>query len=278
MVMGTVSYMSPEQARGKETDARTDIWSLGVMLYEMLAAKVPFTGETINHTIVAILEKEPISLRNVPAELQRIIRKALTKDVYMRYQSARDLLIDLKNLRRDLDIQGELERSVVPDRDAATGSIREDETQVYAPDSVAATRSGQVGATQIVKSSSSLEYAVTQAKSHKLTTAMVALVLLAVISMVGYFAFVFRDGSKNQINSIAVLPFENRSGSPDSEYLSDGLTESLIYRLSQLPNLKVSPTSSVFRYKGKEVDTKKVAAELGVNSVMSGRLLRTQSS
>jgi len=138
----------------------------------------------------------------------------------------------------------------VPNRDAATVSIREDETQAYAPDSVAATRSGQVGTTQIVKSSSSLEYAVTQAKSHKVATAIVALVLLAMISMVGYFAFVFRGGSKNQINSIAVLPFENRSGNPDSEYLSDGLTESLIYRLSQLPNLKVSPASSVLRYKG----------------------------
>ena len=108
MVMGTVSYMSPEQARGNPTDARTDIWSLGVVVYEMLARRVPFTGETVSHTIVSILEKEPVLLENVPPELQRIIRKALTKDLDMRYQSARDLLIDLKNLRRDLDIQGEI--------------------------------------------------------------------------------------------------------------------------------------------------------------------------
>ncbi|HYJ85042.1 MAG TPA: serine/threonine-protein kinase [Pyrinomonadaceae bacterium] len=132
MVMGTVSYMSPEQARGKETDARTDIWNLGVVLYEMLSGKVPFTGETVNHTIVAILEKEPLLLENVPAELQRIVRKSMTKDVDMRYQSARDLLIDLKNLRRDLDIQGELERSIVPNREATTGLTKENETRAYA--------------------------------------------------------------------------------------------------------------------------------------------------
>src|SRR5262249_40594678 len=132
VVMGTVSYMSPEQARGNPTDARTDIWSLGVVLYEMLTRKVPFTGDTNSHAIVSILHKEPLALENVPAELQRIVRKALTKDADMRYQSARDLLIDLKNLRRDLDIQGEIERSIVPNREMATGSIDDRATEVYA--------------------------------------------------------------------------------------------------------------------------------------------------
>src|SRR6202171_833725 len=193
MVMGTVSYMSPEQARGNVTDARTDIWSLGVVLYEMLAGKVPLAGETVNHTIVAILEKEPQLLENVPAELQRIVRKALTKDVEMRYQSARDLLIDLKNLRRDLDIQGELERSIIPNRAATTESANENQTQVYGSGYVAPTSSGQAAATHsVTTSSSSLEYAVTQAKSHKLATAIVGLLLVGVISTVGYFAYVSR--------------------------------------------------------------------------------------
>src|SRR5437867_5672395 len=125
----------------------------------MLSGTVPLTGETINHTIVSIIEKEPLLLENVPAELQRIVRKSMTKDLDMRYQSARDLLIDLKNLRRELDIQGELERSIIPNREAVTGALRESETQMYA--SGVATRSEQVPATQNANaSSSSLEYAV----------------------------------------------------------------------------------------------------------------------
>jgi serine/threonine protein kinase/tetratricopeptide (TPR) repeat protein len=273
MVMGTVSYMSPEQARGKETDARTDIWSLGVVLYEMLAGKLPFAGETINHTIVSILEKEPLLLENVPAELQRIVRKSMTKDVEMRYQSARDLLIDLKNLRRDLDIQGELERSITPNRATTTESTQENETQVYAPALVAATSSGQADATHsVTSSSSSLEYAVTQAKSHKLALAIIGVLLVGVISTVGYFAFVSRGGSTKQISSIAVMPFVNESGNADVEYLSDGMTETLIKSLSGLPGLDVKPRSSVFRYKGKDTDLQTVAKALNVQAILNGRV------
>jgi len=273
LVMGTVSYMSPEQARGKETDARTDIWSLGVVLYEMLAGKVPFTGETVNHTIVSILEREPVLLENVPAELQRIVRKSMTKDVDMRYQSARDLLIDLKNLRRDLDIQGELERSVVPNRELAT-STTENETRTFAS-GIEATRSGQAPAAQHVTSStSSLEYAVNQARSHKAVAGLVGVFIVGVITAVAYFGFFARAGDSGIVTSIAVMPFENKSGDPNSDYLSDGLAESLIFRLSQVPGLKVSPTSSVFRYKGKETDALKIGDELGVNAVMSGRMVQ----
>jgi serine/threonine protein kinase/Flp pilus assembly protein TadD len=273
LVMGTVSYMSPEQARGKETDVRTDIWSLGVVLYEMLSGKVPFTGETVNHTIVSILEKEPLLLENVPAELQRIVRKSMAKDVDMRYQSARDLLIDLKNLRRDLDIQGELERSIIPNREAANTSL-ENATQMYPAGSVAATRSGEASATQsVTTSSSSLEYAVNQAKSHKLVSAMIGVLLVGTISIVGYFAFVSRGGSTKQISSIAVMPFVNESGNADVEYLSDGMTETLINSLSQMPNLSVKARSSVFRYKGRESDLRTVGKELGVQAILNGRLV-----
>jgi eukaryotic-like serine/threonine-protein kinase len=274
VVMGTVSYMSPEQARAKETDARTDIWSIGVVLYEMLAGKVPFAGETINHTIVAILEKEPLLLENVPEELQRIVRKALTKEKEMRYQTARDLLIDLKNLRRNLDIQGELERSVIPNRaTAATKQVKENETQIYSSKSIEETNDEAVKATQNLTNSSSLEYAVTQAKSHKLTTIIVAVVLLGAISAALYFGF-FAKSSAKQIESIAVMPFVNESGNQDAEYLSDGMTETLIGSLSQIPNLNVKARASVFRYKGKEIDLRKVAGELNVQAILNGRVVQ----
>ncbi len=261
IIMGTVSYMSPEQARGKPTDARTDIWSLGVVLHEMLAGTVPFTGETINHTIVAILEKEPQSITNAPAELQRIVRKSMSKDVDMRYQSARDLLIDLKNLRRELDIQGELERSITPNR--VTEAASETQTQVLA----AAT-------TNATTSSSSLEYAVTQAKSHKLATALIGVVLVAILATAGYFAFVSKAGGAKQISSIAVMPFVNESGNADVEYLSDGMTETLINNLSQVPNLNVKARSLVFRYKTKDIDPKKVGADLNVQAILTGRMVQ----
>jgi len=268
VVMGTVSYMSPEQARGFTMDARTDIWSLGVVLYEMLARRVPFSGETTSHTMVAILEKDPAPLQGVPVELQRIVRKALTKDSELRYQSARDLLVDLKNLRRELDIKGEIERSIVPDRQA----ISENATRTFEP--TVATRSGQETPTQ-TKSGSSLEYAVNQAKRHKAATTIVGLVVVAVIATVGYFVFASkRTAGFGQINSIAVMPFVNGSGNTDVEYLSDGLTDSLIFRFSQLPNLKVSPTSSVMRFKGTTKSVPEVAKELDVDAVLTGRLMQ----
>ena len=271
MVMGTVSYMSPEQARGKEIDARTDIWSLGVVLYEMLAGKLPFTGETVNHTIVSILEKEPLLLENVPDELQCIVRKALTKDKEMRYQTARDLLIDLKNLRRNLDIQGELERSVIPNREAKTESPGENATQIYSGKSIEETQGAEARATQNVTTSSSLEYAVTQAKSHKFVTAVVGIILLGTISAVAYFSF-FAKSDAGQVDSIAVLPFQNASGDPNVEYLSDGIAESLINSLTQLQQLKVIARSTAFRFKGKDVDPQAVGRELNVRAVLTGRV------
>jgi len=271
VVMGTVAYMSPEQARAKQIDARSDIWSLGVVLYQMLTGQTPFSGETMNDSIAAILTKEPAPLTaNTPSELQRIIRKSLQKNADERYQTVKDLQLDLKHLKRELEFSEELERSNIPQAvapaNAGTGQSSENATAVQS----AATL------TQGLQTRSSAEYIVSGIKSHKF--AVLGVIAIVVLIAGGYWFWNRNASGAEQINSIAVLPFENRSGNPDSEYLSDGLAESLIYRLSQLPNLKVSPTSSVFRYKGKEIDVQKIAADLGVNAVMSGRMVQRGDS
>jgi len=265
VVMGTVTYMSPEQAQGKETDARTDLWSLGVVLYEMLSGKAPFEGKTTNHTIVSILETEPKLLESIPDELQRIVRKTLAKEKESRYQTARDLLIDLKNLRRDLDIQGELERSVMPSRETEPAAADASAVQATATDEANVS-------TQNLTSTSSLEYAVTQAKTHKLATTVIAILLIGVVAAASYFAFF--SGSSGEIESIAVMPFVNESGDPDIEYLSDGMAETLINSLSEIPGLSVKARSLVFQYKGKQVSPGTLASELGVQAILTGRVVQ----
>ena len=118
-ILGTVNYMSPEQAQGLEVNERSDLWSTGVMIYEMLTGEAPFKGPTNSHTIVQILENEPAPLRqasrfNIPDELDRIVNKALVKNVDERYQTAKDMLIDLRKLRKLLDVESEMRRSVGP--------------------------------------------------------------------------------------------------------------------------------------------------------------------
>jgi Tol biopolymer transport system component len=128
VIIGTAAYMSPEQARGSEVDSRTDIFSFGVMLYEMLAGRPPFAGENAIETIGSILHKEPVPLNRqmpeVPHEIERIINKALRKDREERYQTAKDLLIDLKDVKQDLEFQDKLERSTSPDASREEASLK----------------------------------------------------------------------------------------------------------------------------------------------------------
>jgi serine/threonine-protein kinase len=267
LVMGTVSYMSPEQSIGNGIDQRTDIWSFGVLLYEMLAGCVPFQGKDIHRQIIAIQETEPASLatlvEGVPDRLEEIVAKCLAKNKDERYQTAKDLLIDLRNLRRKLDVDAEIERTVVPGLRSTSGGASRASTQ-GSQLNAATTSAAQVSTI------SSAEYVVTGIKQHKLAAAIVVLVLIA--GGIGLGLFMRARNTEGAIDSIAVLPFENKSNAADTDYLSDGLAESLIYRLSQLPNLKVSPTSSVMRYKGKGTDVKTIAGELGVSAVMTGRI------
>jgi serine/threonine protein kinase/tetratricopeptide (TPR) repeat protein len=267
LVMGTVAYMSPEQSIGKGVDQRTDIWSVGVVLYEMIAGCVPFQGKDIHRQIIAIQEAEPAPLsqqvEGVPERLEEIVTKCLAKDKNERYQTAKDLLIDLRNLRRKLDVDAEIERTIPPARRSTSGgvSISPQGSQVNA---------STIASTMVTTSSA--EYIVTGIKQHKVAAIIVVLFLIA--GGVGYGAFLHARNTEVAIESIAVLPFDNKSNDPDTDYLSDGLAESLIYRLSQLPNLKVSPTSSVMRYKGKETDVKAIATALNVNAVMTGRMVK----
>ena len=224
LLVGTSAYMSPEQARGGDVDARADVWSCGVLLYEMISGQLPFGSGNTADVLARILEREPAPLqglaRDVPAELQRIVGKALTKDPAERYATIAALLHDLKSLKHDLDIGLNLRRT--------------------------RRRTASIG----------------------MAAAVVALAALAI-------GFVARPLVRTaDFESVAVLPFENATGDPGLDYLSDGMTDSLINALARLPELSVKARSMVFRYKGRQVDPREVAAALAVEGVVSGRLER----
>ena len=224
--LGTVAYMSPEQARGEELDARTDLFSLGVVLYEMATGSLPFKGNTTAIVFTEILTKAPTSpVRlnpELPDQLEHLINKSLEKDASLRYQHASELQTDLKRLKRDT--------------------------------------SGESVATTAVP-------AATPAKRSYwwpvLGGGVVVLLLLASLLPLTVTA------PAEAIDSIAVLPIENQSGDPDLEYVSDGITQGIINRLSQLSGLnKVISSSSVMGYKGKRVDAKTVTQEVEVRAVV----------
>ena len=267
VVMGTASYMSPEQARASEVDARTDIWSLGVVLYEMVAGRLPFEGGTTTDVLATILHREPPSLllysRDVPGELERIVEKALTKKREERYQLARELSLDLKRLKQRVELDAELERSITP------------EAQLHR--SVPPTAINPVAAStaeaHVAHTVSSAEYVVGEIKRHKLAALLIiAVIVLGLAGLVGYYKF---SGSRTAgLTSIAVLPFANAGGDANADVLSDGISESLIDKLSQLPGMKVIARSSAFKYKGKDVDPQEAANALGVEVILTGRVVQ----
>jgi serine/threonine protein kinase/tetratricopeptide (TPR) repeat protein len=238
MVMGTAIYMSPEQARGLNVDARTDIWSLGVVLYEMVAGCLPFAGSTSTEVLASVLgdkETQPLARysREVPAELERIVSKALRKEREQRYQTTKDLLLDLQSLKQQLEFEAKLERSTPPD--GSGGAI--------------VTGGGGITISE--------DRGSPQSEAPELSTG--------------------RPRSRKAVTSLAVLPLLNASADPDMEYLSDGITESLINNLSQLPKLRVMARATVFRYKGQEVDPQQVGRELSVQAVLTGRVLQREN-
>lgn len=239
MVMGTPKYMSPEQARGIAVDERTDIWSLGVVLYEMVAGRAPFEGLTISDMIVSVLEREPPPLTRLSpeasGEIERIAGKALRKNSEERYQTAKDLALDLKNLGQKLEFEAELGRSV----------------DLSLKDAVARS----VGSTRAITESAKESGSISATAGRTLPASR-------------------RRRSRKAINSLAVLPLANASADATTEYLSDGITESIINSLSQLPSLRVMASSTVFHYKGQETDPLTLGRDLGVRAVLTGRVLQ----
>ena len=263
VVMGTVSYMSPEQVRGAPVDARTDIFSFGVVLYEMIAGRVPFEGSSFGEVISGILGTRPVPLAryadDVPPELERIVSKALAKDRDQRYQTSKDMLIDLKRLKQRLDVEAEYQHSVPPE---------------WARDAVVGRRSGEPSRDTVVidsnpppiRTTSSAEYLITEIKRHKKATFFV---LSAAVVAVAAMTFI---GGNGRIDSVAILPFSNLTGDPKMESVSDEMTEGIINHLYELQRLRVISYGAVEHYKGQQIDAAAIGRELGVNAVMIGRI------
>ena len=256
IIIGTVRYMSPEQVRGLDVDERTDIWSLGVVLYELLAGEAPFTGTTKSDMIASILQSKPSFVwrtPEVPPELEWILKKALAKDREERYVIVKEFLNDLKRLRREVQAEAHWESPGFKSGGHAVS------------DGAASHGSEQPGAQAAVAGDGTRTELEARTKGHK------------VRSDSGRLSS-DKGRSRKAINSVAILPLVNDSADPNAEYLSDGITESIINNLSQLPRLRVMARSTVFRYKGRDIDPLEAGRELSVHAVLTGRVLQLGDS
>jgi serine/threonine-protein kinase len=262
MVMGTVGYMSPEQAQGKvkEIDQRSDIFSFGCILFEAVTGQKPFEGQDLLDSLHKIVHAPTPQIKetnaSAPNELQRIVRRCLPKDPEERYQTIKDVALELKEVRQGM-AGAELD----------TSGPSSDSTRTLAGQSTE----------HSTRSTSSTEYIITEIKRRKrdVTVVLAGLILLS-LAGIGYFFYFARGGKA--IDSIAVLPFLNASGDPNTDYLSDGISETLINSLTQLQQLRVVARSTAFRYKGKEVDPQAVGRDLNVRAVLMGRVRQAGDS
>ena len=239
-VMGTVAYMSPEQARGEELDARTDLFSFGAVLYEMATGHLAFPGHSPAKVFDAILNQTPLSPLKlnpqVPLKLEEIISKALEKDREARYQTASDLRADLKRLKRERE-------------------------------------SARLLGVAVHKPRLSKRWRVTFAVAGLALAALVG--VLAGLNVGGWRERVLGRAGPSRIQSVAVLPLQNLMGDPEQEYFVDGMTEALITGLSKISALKVISRTSVMQYKGVKKPLPQIARELNVDAVIEGSVLRS---
>ncbi|MDQ3256470.1 MAG: protein kinase [Acidobacteriota bacterium] len=255
-IFGTVQYMSPEQARGLVVDARTDIWSLGCVLYEMMAGRAPFAGETVTDMLVAIVEREPPPLKNsaseqIPGELDWIITKTLRKNPDERYQTSKELLVDLQRLRQKLEIESHLERSAPPEAsvEAATANTVEHRAAKH------------TGPLRRILSTQ--------------RTAIYAAVLIALLSGALAYVWHWRQTSvapQSEIKSLAVLPLKSLDAGEN--YLGLGIADAVIRRINQTGKLMVRPTSAVRRYLNEDTDALTAARQLNADAVLEGSVQR----
>jgi serine/threonine protein kinase/TolB-like protein/Tfp pilus assembly protein PilF len=273
IVRGTAGYMSPEQAQGKtrEVDHRSDIFSFGCILYETAAGRKAFEGRDLLDSLHKIVYAATPLIKETnagaPDELQRIVRRCLAKDPEDRYQTIKDVAIELKDVRRELQRAG-IDTTVPP----LTGSMAASTlgAEAVAPQTFSASTSASPAS--LSTRASSAEYIVTGITQHKVA-AIISIAALA-LGIAGLAVFLRGRNTEVAIGSIAVLPFVNTAGDANTDYLSDGITESLINSFSQLPGLRVVPRSTVFRYKGQQLDPQEIGRKLGVRAVLTGRVVQ----
>jgi serine/threonine protein kinase/TolB-like protein len=269
-MVGTLLYMSPEQVAGAPLDPRTDIFSLGVVLYEMVTGRNPFSSESSRAIMVSLLDRDPPPLSryasSVPPELERIVSKALRKKREERYQTVKDLLLDLKSLREALTIDKFVQSNSSPALgDSVSGVIGRTGTtsattqtpfpSIYGQSSAQAAAGAEVSSTR-------------RSWIRNKAVLGAALAVIAALAVAGYY---LRFGRHKAYDSIAVLPFRSASGAASIEYLGDGFTESLTRDLSKLGGFRVLANRTVARYKGEDLDISKIGSQLKVATILTGR-------
>jgi tetratricopeptide (TPR) repeat protein len=285
VILGTSFYMSPEQARALEVDARTDIWSLGCVIYEMVSGRIAFEGPTTSDVIGLILHKEPLPLARygpeIPAELDRIVTKALEKDREERYQVVKDLALDLKKLKRHMEFELDLERTIAPEeRSGASHAI----SSSGSSSETAKASIAQTDSPAVVHSTSSAEYIVSQIKTHKKASALIAAAV--VIAVTAATLFYFKPASAlTDKDTILLADFVNTT----ADTVFDGtLKQGLAVQLAQSPFLNVFPDARVrqtLRLMGRSADdrvTKEVAREIcqrqGLKAFLAGSITNLGTS